>query len=309
MVTFRGTTTGSLPSVASIDVVLAAANRAAEWVGTDAFVKHGTTFVRLVGAEMAKHVNEAETAGFFVPASFEQDGKELSGAILTLDDRAVFAWTVGTFRVRNFEAVVPYASINAVERTIRPGGKLTDDLERLSIRAERDWNVLVPNGYDGGKDIVPLIADLLSGKPPPPVLSFAACTSKNEFVVAWAEEAFREAGRDPAEHVDGMELVSKTVRLRIYSYWGTHDEAYPELSKYLRGLKLEAAGAVLPDADELYRAGVRIVTDEEARKSGLARNDVEAQVIAQVDEALDKSVFRDVRAKIVGDIRSGNAYI
>lgn len=140
------------------DVVIDGATNTADWIGTNSALKAMKTFVQLVGREMTAHLRPDDKPSFFVPALFEIDGKKLSGAVLTLEDRAVFAWTVGTFRVKNFEAVVPYASIKLVnvEEASSPG--------RLVVRTdERIWTLVVPNDYDGGRDIVPMLHAALTG--------------------------------------------------------------------------------------------------------------------------------------------------
>lgn len=119
--------------------------------------------MNLVGKEMLGHMNARDRAGLFVPVSFEDNGKELSGAILTLGDRAIFAWITGTLRIKNYETVVPYASITHVESAIRAASRMSVEREILSVHADRHWTVLHSNIFEGGRPVAVFLERMLNG--------------------------------------------------------------------------------------------------------------------------------------------------
>ncbi len=144
-------------------VVIDSANAAIETVGTEPFFKLTKNLLGMTGSQLAKQVDPEDGPGLFAPLELEDDGKDRLGAILALDDRAIIAWTVGTFRMKNFEAVVSYDSIASVEFTTRKGGAISKDREGLRIVAERTWNLVFGAVFEGGNSIRPFIGGMLSG--------------------------------------------------------------------------------------------------------------------------------------------------
>lgn len=101
--------------------VVDSANAAVNTVATDVFVKLTKNTLNLTGDEIGRHVKSTDGPRLFSPLEVITDGKDRLGAILTLDDRAVLGWTVGTFRMKNFETVIPYSSIESIELGTRAG--------------------------------------------------------------------------------------------------------------------------------------------------------------------------------------------
>lgn len=146
------------------DIVIESANAAITTVGTDDFAKLTKHALNLTGSEVAQHVNADDVPGLFSPVDVEMDGKDRLGAILTLEDRAIIAWTVGTFRMKNFEAVIPRASIDELELTTRPGGSMTKDRDLLRVRAgTQNWSLAFANVFEGGRSIAPFLKGVLEG--------------------------------------------------------------------------------------------------------------------------------------------------
>lgn len=146
------------------DIVIDSANAAANTVGTDEFVKLTKYALNMTGSEIGRHVNSTDGPGLFSPLSVVKDGKDRLGAILALEDRAILAWTVGTFRMKNFETVIPYSAIESLELGTRPGGAMSKDRETLRIKADgQTWDVVFANVFEGGRSIVPFIKGVLEG--------------------------------------------------------------------------------------------------------------------------------------------------
>lgn len=68
------------------------------------------------GKAILAHVATGDEGGLFSPIEVEHEGKWRPGGVLTLQDRAVFGWWIGTFRVKNFEVVLEYSGISEVVR-------------------------------------------------------------------------------------------------------------------------------------------------------------------------------------------------
>lgn len=95
------------------------------------------------GLRILEHLSEGDKSGIFVAVEFAEAGKDLDGGILTLQDRAIFAWSTGTFRIKTFDAVVPYASITSVEEAIRPRTRTCVALSTVRVSAARDWTIVL----------------------------------------------------------------------------------------------------------------------------------------------------------------------
>ncbi|HMS71736.1 MAG TPA: hypothetical protein PKB03_01760 [Baekduia sp.] len=146
------------------DIVIDSANAAANTVATDEFVTLTKHALNLTGVELGRHVTSTDVPGLFSPTEVMQDGKGRLGAILALDDRAILAWTVGTFRMKNFETVIPYSAIESLELGTRPGGAMTKDRETLRIKADaQTWELVFANVFEGGRSIVPFLKGVLEG--------------------------------------------------------------------------------------------------------------------------------------------------
>lgn len=145
------------------DVVIASAEAAASLVGTDRFLKMTTYALRLHGKEICGCLRGDEGPGLLAPADVVIDGKDRSGAILTLEDRAVIAWTVGTLRIQSFQEVVPYAEIASHQLTTRPAGAMSKEREVLEIVAGSRWELAFYNVFEGGRSIAPFLQGMIGG--------------------------------------------------------------------------------------------------------------------------------------------------
>jgi hypothetical protein len=145
------------------EIVVASAEAAADTVGTAEFAKLTRYALNLMGAEMARHVNTTDHPGVLSPVDVVQDGRDRTGAILVLADRAIIAWTVGMVRIENFEAVVPHRSIQRVERRARPAGAMSKEREVLLIKAARTWTLVFANVFERGRSVVPFLAGFIEG--------------------------------------------------------------------------------------------------------------------------------------------------
>lgn len=146
------------------DIVIDSANAAANTVATNEFVKLTQNALKLTGAELGRHVKPTDGPGLFSPVDVAEDGKDRLGAVLALEDRAIIGWIVGTFRIKNFESVIPYDSIESVERGTRAGSALSKERETLRVKADgKTWELVFANIFEGGRSIVPFIEGMLEG--------------------------------------------------------------------------------------------------------------------------------------------------
>jgi len=150
--------------VTALNLIVDSANAAAVTVGTDSFAKLTKHALNLTGAAVAKHVVEDDIPGLFSPCEVEQGGKGRMGSILALERRAVIAWTVGTLRIKNFEATVDYNAIRHIEMTERSGGSFSHGQVVLTVTTDdNQWVIRFAPVFDGGVSIVPLIQCVLEG--------------------------------------------------------------------------------------------------------------------------------------------------
>jgi hypothetical protein len=159
--------TSAAPRITATDeakaLVIASANAAATTVYTDRFTKMTENALRMVGGELARHVAPSDSPGLFAPVSMWPDGKERYGGVLALKERAVIGWTVGTFRIQNYEVVVPYDSIQKTEVTTRPGNAVTVTREVLVIEATERYELVFANLFQGGRSIAPWLESVMLG--------------------------------------------------------------------------------------------------------------------------------------------------
>jgi hypothetical protein len=133
----------------------------------DRYLKMVRANLGVCGNELLSHINDEDRVGFLAPVSFHENGKDLDGCILTLDDRAVFAWWTGLLRVKNSEEVIRYDEITGVEKHTKPAGVMTAAVPTMVVHATRTWAVTFPNVY-GEKPAVPmLVAGVLDGSVTP----------------------------------------------------------------------------------------------------------------------------------------------
>lgn len=149
---------------ATHELVIASAEAASNTVNTDAFHKLIGNCIKLVGAEIAEHLRADDRPGLLAPVDVELDGNDRLGGVLVLEDRAIIAWTVGTLRIKNFEAVVPRDEISTISIDTRPGGAIAKDREILRLEASDGiWTLVFANVFDGDRSIVPWLQMMLEG--------------------------------------------------------------------------------------------------------------------------------------------------
>lgn len=146
------------------DIIIAAADFTNSQVGTQLGQQAILDQLTLCREAIAKHLDADDRPGLFAPVMFERGGKELSGCILTLQDRAIFAWFTGVIRRKNFEVVVRYDTIQSVEPGTKSGNLIGKSREMLTVVAEETWTVLFPPGISGkGMDLTEFVRGALTG--------------------------------------------------------------------------------------------------------------------------------------------------
>ncbi len=128
-------------------MLLAAAEFTCQLVGSNRCRKLTSNSLGLCGQELLAWFDETDQLDLFLPVELSRGGGKASvGCVLTLQDRAVFAWLEGSFKLRRFqmrncEAVVPYDTITRTEITSRPAGKFSGAQEQLQVVAADDWTI------------------------------------------------------------------------------------------------------------------------------------------------------------------------
>lgn len=115
-------------------------------MGEDEAIKIMNDSVRIFTKVMVESLSGADRLGLFVPVALTVEGRERGGCILTLSDRAIFAWSEGAFRRKTFSATVPYDTITHIEE----GTMATDsnpESEALRVKAEHDWVIRFSEGF------------------------------------------------------------------------------------------------------------------------------------------------------------------
>jgi hypothetical protein len=145
------------------DILKEAAIVTAAKAGTDRCVKMVENSLKLCGKAILPYIHRGDESGLFVPLLVKHQGKEQPGCILTLSDRAVLAWITGTFRVKNFEAVIPYSSIEWIEAEAEPASRTSAARDVLRILAEDEWTIILQNIFGDGMNIPAVLHGVLSG--------------------------------------------------------------------------------------------------------------------------------------------------
>jgi hypothetical protein len=126
---------------------------------------------------------------------------------------------------------------------------------------------------------------------PPPngpsaLSSFGSYASKKQFLLAWAADVFRAAGRDPDEHLSGIEDMAGIAAFSQiwFRFLSMCDPDYPELGRYLAGIRYRP---MLEVVDDMYATAVRAIAN------------------AQFDRVFEHA-FRDCRAEYITGVRKGD---
>lgn len=146
------------------EVVIESANAAVRTVGTDRFRKLTEYALRLVGKEVAAHLRPGDSPGLFAPVDIEVDGKDRTGAILVLEDRVILGWVVGTFKPKNFDAVVPKDTIKSMEDATKGASAFSKERQGLVIDTDgKRWRLTFHAVFEGGRSIVPWLIGVSDG--------------------------------------------------------------------------------------------------------------------------------------------------
>lgn len=147
-----------------LGIVLEAANLVLSRVDHEgtAFPDLTQAAIKLCGKKILAHIESSDKPGLFVPIDVEANGKWELGCILTLQDRAVIAWFIGTLRVRTFAQVVFFDRITGVaEVATEPASG--HQPERVILRVDADEPVKIRVRRIPGWPIPETLQDVLAG--------------------------------------------------------------------------------------------------------------------------------------------------
>ena len=142
---------------------MGSANAAANTAGTDQFTEFVQAACDVYGPTFERYLRPSDMPGLLTPATIESD-REYNGALLVVPDRAIIAWETGTFRRKNVESVIERSAIRSIERTKCAETAERYGYERVTIRAEKTWNLgFADHLFGGGPSVVPFVAGMLDG--------------------------------------------------------------------------------------------------------------------------------------------------
>lgn len=108
----------------------------------DDFIKVSKLALNTCASELAQHVADGESAALCVAVQVQVGGKINPGAILLLDDRAILAWTEGTFRVKTRTQVLFLANIESVTTALKRPNRLEQTVATVCTTAGHEHEIL-----------------------------------------------------------------------------------------------------------------------------------------------------------------------
>jgi hypothetical protein len=144
-----------------IEVLANAATWMARQVNESEFTERTQSAVNWFGKDLLAHLRANDDAATFFPSViFILEGKPRVGCIMTLADRALFAWTHGRLQTKRHVEVVPFASISTVRYSnTAPSGRPVDT---IIVQAAQTWQLeMLKNFSAGAFKVAPLLCELL----------------------------------------------------------------------------------------------------------------------------------------------------
>lgn len=131
-----------LPRNAAVEATSekAIATAAVQFNALSTYDKELDTSLTLCGKVALSLVSEADSLILPLPARVVRgDSSEGQiGFVLTLEDRAIVAWTEGTFRITYFAHTIPYSSVKTARHQLYTPGKHRY-LGFVKVEAAEDW--------------------------------------------------------------------------------------------------------------------------------------------------------------------------
>lgn len=124
------------------------------------------------------------------------------------------------------------------------------------------------------------------------------------FMLAWAADIFRAAGKDPDQHASGVEEMANIAAFcQIwFRFQGVAADRHPELLPYLDTVR---DASMLPVIDDMYAHVVGVVAEATVRDSGGNLAQTRVEVGSYYDRVFDKA-FRDCRDEYMEGVRTGD---
>jgi len=116
--------TSTQPTLEAKQAVVDAIQRAAQLAGGDRrYLELAHADLKMVGLELARHLEPGEVASLCLPAEVAHDGRYDPGMVLLLDKRAVIAWFEGTLRVTKRSLAFTLSDISELATVARDRGR------------------------------------------------------------------------------------------------------------------------------------------------------------------------------------------
>jgi hypothetical protein len=143
------------------ELLATAATWMARQVNESEFTERTQSAVNWFGKDLLAELRANDEAAMFFPAViFLIDGKPRLGCVMTVADRALFAWTHGRLQTKRHVEVVPFASISKVLYSdTEPSGRPVDT---IIVQAAQTWQLELPKSLSAGAfKMAPLLCELL----------------------------------------------------------------------------------------------------------------------------------------------------
>jgi hypothetical protein len=144
------------------EIVIEAAQTVAGLADDSKFVTLAQDSLKLFGPQMVPLVTAGDSASFFAPILLLIDGALRPCAVLLLQDRMVFAWTTGTFRVKSHTNVAPLTSVQSISEITDVEGE-GQGIRGLSFEVVTDhkWKLVFYN-IGNSRGVANMLHGLLS---------------------------------------------------------------------------------------------------------------------------------------------------
>jgi hypothetical protein len=134
---------------AKVGLIADAVLRTCAQVGLDRFTQFAETSMQMALEQMTERLRLGDQPTLFLPVECYVGRKWEMGAVLMLEDRAIFSWWSGILRIRNYSQAVAYDAIREVRKvSIVPATRREPEKVRFALNCTPPlaFSVMRPKG-------------------------------------------------------------------------------------------------------------------------------------------------------------------